>query len=282
MSDDGIQTLVDGLTFAEGPRWHEGKLWFSDFYSHRVLTLDGEGRIETIVEVPGRPSGLGWMPEGKLLVVSMLDRRLLRLDTGGLETVADLGHLASGPCNDMVVDGAGRAYVGNFGFDRHQGEAERTTCLVRVDPDGSSRAVADGLLFPNGTAITPDGTTLIVAETFANRLTAFHIEADGGLTGRRTFAQFDDVFPDGICLDAEGAVWIADPRGKRLVRVFDGGRIARTISTGERGSYACMLGGDDRRTLYVCTNVDSGPAAAATQYGQIDAVRVTVPGAGLP
>jgi sugar lactone lactonase YvrE len=282
MNDNGIRTLVDGLSFAEGPRWREGKLWFSDFYTHRVLTLDGRGQIEMIAEVPGRPSGLGWTPEGKLLVVSMADRRLLRLDGDGLSTVADLSHLASGPCNDMVVDAAGRAYVGNFGFDRHQGEAERTTSLARVDPDGSSRAVADELLFPNGAAITPDGATLIVAETFANRLTAFSILADGGLSDRRTFAQFDDVFPDGICLDAEGAVWIADPRGKRVLRVFDGGRVAETISTGERGSYACMLGGDDRCTLYICTNVDSGPGVAEARAGQIDAVRVTVPGAGLP
>ncbi len=278
-----MQTLVDGLTFAEGPRWHEGKLWFSDFYSHRVLTLDDHGKVETVVEVPGRPSGLGWTPAGDLLVVSMLDRSLLRLGAGGeLKAVADLSHLASGPCNDMVVDVAGRAYVGNFGFDRHQGEAQCTTCLVRVDPDGSSREAADELLFPNGAAITPDGGTLIVAETFANRLTAFDVAADGGLSGRRSFAQFEDVFPDGICLDAEGAVWIADPRGKRVLRVFDGGRVAETISTGERGSYACMLGGDDRCTLYICTNVDSGPGIAEGRTGQIEALRVIVPGAGLP
>ena len=180
-----LDVLVDGLTFPEGPRWHGGRLWFSDFYSHRVLAADRTGRLETIVEVPQRPSGLGWTRDGKLLVVSMLDRRLLRLDGGRLAVVADLSALATGPCNDMVVDGHGRAWVGNFGFDRHRGEAQRTTCIVRVDPDGKATKAADDLLFPNGTVITPDGKTLIVGETFAHRLTAFDVAADGTLSKRR-------------------------------------------------------------------------------------------------
>src|SRR5438128_5702543 len=168
-AEASMDTLVDGLTFPEAPRWRDGKLWFSDFYTHRVLTVDPRGTLETVVEVPQRPSGLGWTPDGALLVVSMLDRRLLRVDGGKLRVVADLSTLATGPCNDMVVDAAGRAYVGNFGFDRHRGEPPRTTCLARIDPDGAVTRAADELSFPNGTIITPDGRTLIVAETLAHR-----------------------------------------------------------------------------------------------------------------
>src|SRR5581483_10148166 len=255
-----MDLIVDGLTFAEGPRWHEGALWFSDFFSKRVLRVDVAGYVDVVAEVPQRPSGLGWRPDGTLLIVSMLDRRLLRLDGDALSVVADLSPLAGGPCNDMVVDGHGRAYVGNFGSDRHKGEPLRNTCLVRVDPDGSVVRAADDLTFPNGTVITPDGRTLIVAETFGHRLTAFDVAADGALSRRRVFAELDGCFPDGICLDAEGAVWVADARNPRVIRVLDGGRIERTVSTGDRPAFACMLGGDDRQTLYVCTCTGSGPA----------------------
>ena len=272
--------LLAGLRFAEAPRWHDGKLWFSDFYTHRVLTLDLDGKTETIVEVPQQPSGLGWAPDGTLLIVSMLDHRLLAFSGGVLTERADLSAYATGPCNDMAVDSAGRAYIGNFGFE--PGAAQRTTCIVRADPDGSTTMAADDLLFPNGTVITPDGATLIVGETFANRLTAFDIGAGGALSKRRVFAQFDGVFPDGICLDAEGAVWVADPVGHRVVRVFEGGRIERTISTGALGSYACMLGGPARTTLFIVTNSGSGAAAAAKTDGRIECVEVDVPGAGLP
>jgi sugar lactone lactonase YvrE len=277
-----MDVVVDGLTFPEAPRWRDGKLWFSDFYSHRVLTVDPAGHLQTVAEVPQQPSGLGWTPDGVVLVVSMLDRRLLRLEGGRLGAVADLSALATGPCNDMVVDGAGRAYVGNFGFDRHRGEPPRTTCIARVDPDGSVTRAADDLLFPNGTVITPDGARLVVAETLAHRLTAFDVGAGGALSGRRLFARIDECFPDGICLDAEGAVWVADARTPRVLRVRDGGRIDRTISTGDRFAYACMLGGDDRRTLFVCTNTGSGPAMAGKRDGRIEAIGVDVPGAGWP
>jgi sugar lactone lactonase YvrE len=277
-----FEVLVDGLTFPEAPRWRDGRLWFSDFYSFRVLAVDLDGRAQTIAEVPRRPSGLGWTPDGALLIVSMLDRSLFRFEGGQLSKVADLSALAGGLCNDMVVDVRGRAYVGNFGYDRHAGEAPRTTCIVRVDPDGRVVRAAEDLLFPNGTVITPDGKTLIVGETFAHRLTAFDIDADGSLSNRRIFAQIEGLSPDGICLDAEGAIWVADPFGKKLVRVFDGGRVERTIATGERGAYACMLGGHDRRTLFVCTNTGSGPAMGQKRDGRIDFMRVDVPGAGLP
>src|SRR3954469_11453540 len=277
-----LETLIDGLTFPEAPRWHDGKLWFSDFYSLRVLAVDLRGNARTVVEVPERPSGLGWRPDGTLLIVSMRDRSLYRLDAHQLVRVADLSAMTSGLCNDMVVDAHGRAYVGNFGYDRHAGEEPRTTCIVRIDLDGRVVRAADDLLFPNGTIITQDGKTLIVGETFAHRLTAFDNAADGSLDNRRVFAHIDGLYPDGICLDEEGAVWVADPWGKRVVRVLDGGRIERTISTGERGAYACMLGGDDRRTLFICTNTGSGPTMAEKRDGRIDFLRVDVPGAGLP
>jgi sugar lactone lactonase YvrE len=281
-SEVRMDVVVDRLTFPEGPRWHDGKLWFSDFYTHRVLTVDRAGRLETVVEVPQRPSGLGWTPDGALLVVSMLDRRLLRVDGGTLRVVADLSPVATGPCNDMVVDTVGRAYVGNFGFDRHRGEAPCTAGLARVDPDGRLSRAADELSFPNGAVITPDGRTLIVAETLAHRLTAFDVAGDGGLSNRRPFAALGGCFPDGICLDAEGAVWVADARTPRVLRVFDGGRIERTIATGTRFAFACMLGDDDRRTLYLCTSTGSGPAMADKRDGAIERARVDVPGAGLP
>jgi sugar lactone lactonase YvrE len=278
-----LATLLDGLTFPEGPRWHDGRLWFSDFYTQRVVAVDLAGRAETMVEVPPRPSGLGWTPDGALLVVSMLDRRVLRVENGTRRVLADLSSVATGPCNDMVVDGRGRAYVGNFGYDRHKGEAPRTTCLARVDPDGRVTRAAEDLFFPNGTVITPDGRTMIVAETQGHRLTAFDVALDGRLDNRRVWAALDDsVFPDGICLDAEGAIWVSDARGTALLRVREGGQIAGTVSTGARYAFACMLGGPDRRTLFACTSTGSGPGMADKRDGAIETVRVDVPGAGLP
>lgn len=277
-----LKILVDGLTFPEGPRWRDGRLYFSDFYSHRVLAVDMAGKLETIVSVPQQPSGLGWAPDGALLIVSMLDQKLMRFAGGKLSAVGDMSALATGPCNDMVVDAKGRAYVGNFGFDRHKGEPERTACLARVDPDGRVSKAADDLKFPNGTVITPDGKTLIVGETIGNRLTAFDIATDGTLSGRRVWADLGANFPDGICLDAEGAIWVADPRNGKVVRVHEGGRISRTIETAPRGSYACILGGPDRKTLFVATNSGSGPAAAGKTDGRIETTGVDVPGAGLP
>ena len=277
-----LEVLLDGLKFGEGPRWHDGKLWFSDFYAHRVATVDLDGRDETIVEVPQRPSGLGWTLKGELLVVSMLDRRVLRFDGKALHLYADLAALAPGLCNDMVVDAAGRAYVGNFGYDRHNNAPPRNTRIIRVDPDGRAASVGGEIHFPNGMVITPDGRTLIVAETFAHRLGAFDVGADGALANYRVFAALDGVYPDGICLDAEGAVWVSDARGQRVLRVLPGGRIAQAVDTGERRSFACMLGGADRRTLFVITNTGSGPTMAEKSDGRIETIRVDVPGAGLP
>ena len=190
--------------------------------------------------------------------------------------------MASFHCNDMVVDELGRAYVGNFGFDLHAGQPQVSTNLIRVEPDGRAKIAAEDLLFPNGTVITPDGRTLIVAESFAGRLTAFDVGDDGSLSNRRVWAQLEGVAPDGICLDAEGAIWVANAAGHSVQRVFEGGRIERTISVGELTAYACMLGGPERKTLFICTCSGSGADVAQKTDGRIETINVDVAGAGLP
>jgi sugar lactone lactonase YvrE len=278
--------VVDDLCFAEGPRWHDGRLWFSDMHDHQVLSFDpASGEIEVVVEVPGQPSGLGWRPDGTMLVVSMVDRRLLAVCDGRTEEVADLSALAPFHCNDMVVDARGNAYVGNFGFDLHDSDADQcTTNLVLVTPDGDARVVADELFFPNGCVITPDGATLVVGESFSGFLTAFTIAEDGSLHDRREWARVRGAVPDGICLDAHGAIWLASPISHQILRVAEGGEVLDEVRTNdERQPFACMLGGPDRRTLYVCTAIDSEPVGArAARAGRIEAVEVDVPGAGLP
>lgn len=281
--------LVDGLVFGECPRWHNGKLWFSDMQAYEVMTVDLEGRTEMVVGVPGQPSGLGWLPDGRLLVVSMTDRRLLRLDSEGLVEVADLSNLASFHCNDMVVDQQGRAYVGHFGYNMLGGEGFKMADIILVMPDGHARVVADEMAFPNGTVITTDGRTLIVGETFAARLTAFDIEPDGSLGGRRIWAQLsghlvgtkpEGVFPDGICLDAEGAVWVASPTSGEVLRVREGGEVTHRIEVSNQ-AFACMLGGSERHTLFIMTAETAIPEEAK-RSGRIETVQVDVPGAGLP
>jgi len=281
MSHD-TKILLDGLLFPEGPRWHEGKLWFSDMQGLHVSTVDLNGNTEKIVEVKASPSGLGWLPDGRLLVVSMIDRRLLRLDPIGLVEIADLRELASFHCNDMVVDKMGRAYIGNFGFDLAANAPVEPAEIVLVDPDGTSRVVAEEVYFPNGTVITPDDRTLIVAETWGNCLTAFDIEADGSLKNRRTWAKLNDVHPDGICLDSEGAIWLAAPYPGEVLRVQEGGNITHRLNVTTK-PYACMLGGAERRTLFVCTAGSSNPDEVhAESNGKIEIIDVDIPGAGRP
>lgn len=280
-----LRTVVEGLQFAEGPRWHAGRLWFSEMYGQRVLSVDPHGgEVRTEAEVPGQPSGLGWLPDDRLLVVSMRNRRLLRREDGGeLVEVADLSRVATFDCNDMVVDRVGRAYVGNFGFDLHGGEEPRSAAIARVDPDGAVTIAADDLAFPNGTVITPDGGTLIVAETFGSRLTAFDVGPDGSLSNRRVWAQLEGAVPDGICLDAEAAVWCASPVSNEVLRVSEGGSVQAKVLTGDRGAYACMLGGDDGRDLFVCTATTFEPGAGLSEdSARIEVTRVEVAGAGLP
>lgn len=274
--------LLDGLVFGESPRWHDGKLWFSDMHAHRVMTVDLKGKAETVIEVPGQPSGLGWLPDGRLLVVSMTDRRLLRLDPDGLAEVADLRELASYHCNDMVVDRLGRAYIGNFGFDLIVQQPFTPAEIVLVTPDGDARVVADDLAFPNGTVITPDGHTLIVAETYGACLTAFQIEPDGSLTRRHLWAQLEQVVPDGICLDAGGAIWVASPGSGEVLRVREGGEVSHHIRVSTQ-AFACMLGGPQRRTLFVLTAETMHPDEARDKASsRVEIAEVDVPGAGLP
>jgi sugar lactone lactonase YvrE len=274
--------LLGGLSFPEGPRWRDGRLWLSDFYQHQVMTVDMDGNSAVVASVPNQPSGLGWLPDGRLLVVSMLDRCLLRMEGDGLVQHADLSAIATGSCNDMVVDAQGRAYVGNFGFDRYKGEPQRLATLALVHPDGRVVPAADGLAFPNGTVISDDGAQLIIGETQANRLTAFRVADDGSLHDRRVFADLGENFPDGICLDAEGAVWVSDPRNNEVIRVLDGGEVTHRLSTGDLGAYACMLGGPERKTLFVLANSGSGLDAAAKRDGCVLITQVDVAGAGLP
>jgi sugar lactone lactonase YvrE len=278
-----LDTLLDGLCFGEGPRWHEGRLWLSDMHAHTVLTVDLDGKREDVAYVDGKPSGLGWLPDGRLLVVSMHERRLLRREPDGRFAIhADLSSFTPSLCNDMVVDARGRAYVGNFGFDFERGEKPATTVLVRVDPDGHAAVAADEMRFPNGSVITPDGSTLIVGESFGGCLTAFTIDADGSLSARREWAKLEGAVPDGICLDAENAVWVASPVSNEVLRVREGGAIAERIPAGRR-AIACMLGGPDRRTLFVLTS--DGIAAEeclARRSARVEITRVDVPGAGFP
>ncbi len=284
--------LAGGLHFGEAPRWHNDALWFSDFFDYAVKTVDLAGHVKVKVSMSDRPSGLGWLPDGRLLIVSMTARSVLRLDNHQLVLHADLSNIATFHCNDMVVDAVGRAYVGNFGFDLDTNEINGTldhvlathggAVMARVDPDGSTHAAADGLMFPNGTVITPDGRTLIVAESFGRRLTAFDIDDGGSLSNRRVWADLGQRVPDGICLDAEGAVWVANPVARECFRVAEGGEILDIIETDNR-CFACMLGGPDRSTLFMLTSQYSlAVEAAVRRTGNVLIAEVGTSGAGLP
>ncbi len=295
MGSRELNTLLEGGHFFEAPRWRDGRWWISDFYSYTVQTVDADGNAETVLEVEGQPSGLGWMPDGALLVISMTDHTILRRgDTGAVTVHADLTEHCGGHLNDMVVDEAGRAYAGNFGWDLMGGEAPRAAVLVRVETDGSASVFADDLVFPNGSVITPDGGTLIVAETFAGRLSVFSLE-----TGERTTWQvgaevplgpIEEMMsqatfaPDGITLDAEGHVWAADGLAARVCRIAPGGEIVEEIAMPEGlGVFACQLGGDDGRTLVMCAAPDffEAPRRAAREAVLLTTT-VDVPHAGLP
>ena len=270
--------LIGGLGFPEGPRWHEGRLWFSDFGDRVVRAVDMDGTAREVVHVPARPSGLGWLPDGSLLVVAMTDRRVLRVTTAETSEHADLSSFTVTACNDMVVDAAGNAYVGYMGFDLFERPLQpKPASLILVRPDGSANAVAPDLMFPNGVVLSPDGRTLIVAETFGRRLTAFDVAPDATLSRRRVFAELPDRAPDGICIDRTCAVWVADAIGKACVRVLPGGTITDVIPT-ERGCYACALGGPDGRTLFLCTAEGYDPGSQALRTGSIEMVRVNEPG----
>jgi sugar lactone lactonase YvrE len=287
------RTLTGGLYFGEGPRWHDGRLWLSDFYAHAVKSVSLAGDLRTEFEIDDQPSGLGWTPKGDMLIVSMTRRQVLRRTLGGQISVhADLGHIATYHCNDMVVDAAGGAYVGNFGFNLDEAIAERgvpdvlanhpTAKLAYVAPDGTTRIAAEDMHFPNGPVITPDGKTLILGETLAACLTAFDIGPNGDLSNRRVWAPLSPAVPDGICLDAEGAIWVANPIAPECRRIAQGGEVLEVIDTGQ-ACFACMLGGDDGRTLFMLTADSSDhEAAAKTQTGRILIASVDSPRAGRP
>ncbi|MBO0728439.1 MAG: SMP-30/gluconolactonase/LRE family protein [Acidimicrobiaceae bacterium] len=287
MADRSLNLLVGTGTFYEGPRWHEDRWWVSDFYRQTVFAITPDGAQEAVMKVDQQPSGLGWLPDGTMLVVSMKDRRLLRRTTGGqVDEVADLSRMAPWHLNDMVVDQQGRAWIGNFGFDLMAGASPVATNLIRVDPDGTAAVVAEDLNFPNGSVVTPDGRTLIVGESGAQRYTAFTIAGDGHLDDRRVWAQMSDpaVTPDGCALDAENHIWAADAYGQRCVRVAEGGAVVDEVRAPDGlGVYACMLGGQDGRTLLMCC------APSHLEHERVSAtdamlftVEVEVPHAGCP
>jgi sugar lactone lactonase YvrE len=281
MSDPKV--LLTGLVLGESPRWHDGRLWFSDWGAQEVIAVDLDGNSEVIVRVPSFPFCIDWLPDGRLLVVSARDRSLLRRELdGSLVAHADLSGISDKPWNEIVVDGRGNAYLNNIGFDFPAGEV-RPGVLALVTPEGSARQVADGVAFPNGMAVTPDNSTLIVAESYASRLSAFDIAADGSLANRRVWADLGGGVPDGICLDAEGAVWYADVPNKRCGRVREGGEVLQTVEL-DRGCFACMLGGPDGRTLFLIAA--EWPAAASQsggpRTGQVLTIQAPAAHAGRP
>lgn len=283
--------MASGFSYLESPRWRDGRVWLSDFYTHQVVAIEPDsGRVETMCEVEGQPSGIGWLPDDTMLVVSMLDQRLLRLVDGTLIEHADLSGHIQWPANDMVVDDVGRAWVGNFGYDLMSNSLPQSTQLLRVDQDGSIVVAAEELMFPNGTVI--DETTLVIAETVGRKLTSFTVGSDGSLIDRRVWADFNSasmrgqtgrpVLPDGIALDAEGCIWVADSLSGRVLRVVEGGVVTEEIAVGT-GTFACMLGGQNGTTLFIC----AAPSyleheRSTTREGNLLAVEVDVPRAGLP
>jgi sugar lactone lactonase YvrE len=280
------QTLISGLVIGESPRWHEDRLWFSNWGAREIMAVDVGGNREVMARVPTTvPFCFDWLPDGRMLVVSGPETLLLRMEPDGtLVTHADLGGLVAG-LNEIVVDGRGNAYVNGGDFDFETGEGAESGVVVLVDPDGSVRQVADNIVFGNGMAVAPDNSTLIVAESWARRLSAFDIAADGGLSNRRVWADLGDDPPDGICMDAEGAVWYATVPNKRCVRVREGGEVLQSIET-DLACFACMLGGEDGTTLFIMGAEWLGPENMDVLFqsntGQVLTVEAPAPGAGWP
>jgi len=279
-----LTRLTSDVCFGEAPRWREGKLWFSDIRGHRVKTVDLSGLVETILETDFEPSGLGWLLDGSMVVVSMIDHCVMRYDGEALTKLADVSHLSGGKLNDMVVDQFGHIYMSNLGYDYEKGEERVTTNIVRVDADGSSQAATPGVLCPNGMAITADGKTLIVGQSASAEVLGFDLAKDGTVSNRQVYAELPEGrIADGICVDAEGAVWVASPITKEFVRIKKGGEVTDIISTGERHAIACMLGGEDRKTLFCMTSAGIHLSASPEVLeGAIEIATVDVPGAGWP
>jgi sugar lactone lactonase YvrE len=275
-----LETILSGRAFLEGPRWHDGALFVSDMHGGEVLRVTLDGSHEVVATVPQSPSGLGWLPDGRMLIVSMDDRRLVRLEPdGSLAEAADCSKVAPNEINDMIVDRHGHAFISQFGYDMHHGGKFKKAALLRVDPDGSVHEVADEMSIANGMIITCDERTLVVAESTGRVLTAFDLADDGSISNRRVWAELTD-FPDGICLDAEDGVWISAPGGDRFVRVIEGGEVTDVIETPGRHAIACQLGGPDGRTLFCCTSPTLGNPDESRQVrgAKVEVTQVRVPG----
>jgi sugar lactone lactonase YvrE len=272
------QRFADDFIFLEAPRWHAGELWVSDVFDHRVYALALDGSRRQVCEVPHRPSGLGFLPDGTLIVVSSKDRKLLRVEDGSTTVYADLSGHASGDVNDFAIDSLGRVYVGNFGYDYDAGEPRKTTALHRVDPDGAIRTAAEGVEFPNGSVFINDGRTLVVAETWLSRLTAFDVDERGELSNRQVFADLGRSEPDGIWPDAEGAIWVACFNTGEFLRVLDGGKVTDRLQF-EGRSVSCTLGGEDGRQLFCSVYAGSvDEIVARKRLGTLFTVTVDTPG----
>ncbi|MCX5493472.1 SMP-30/gluconolactonase/LRE family protein [Kaistia dalseonensis] len=279
VTEPQVETLLTGLLLGESPRWHDGRLWFSDWGAGEIMTVDPAGAHETILPVRALPFSLDFLPDGRMLIVAN-SAVLCREADGAVRPYADLSALSTKPWNEIVIDGRGNAYVNTINFD-FPGGAFQPGIVALVTPDGRVRQVADDVAFPNGMAVTPDNATLILAESYGNRLTAFDIDADGGLSGRRVWATLEGCYPDGICLDAEGAVWYADVPNRRCVRVSAGGAVLQSVAV-DRGCFACMLGGADGRTLFILAAEWHGVTDSPVQTGVVLTARVSVPAAGWP
>jgi sugar lactone lactonase YvrE len=278
-----VNVLLTGLVFPESPRWHDGRLWVADWGGQQLVAVDLDGANEVAAKLPSFPSCIDFLPDGRLLMVSAHDGRLLRREQDGtLVTHAELSGLAGHAWNDIVVDDRGNAYVNNIGFDFPGGEFA-PGILAMATPDGAARQVADGFAFPNGVAVLADGSTLVQSESYANRLTAFDIDPDGSLSNRRVWAELGEGVPDGICADAEGAVWYADVPNRRCVRVREGGDVLQSVEV-DRGCFACMLGGPDGSTLFIVANEWGGAEemTGGAAQGQVLTVQAPAPHAGRP
>lgn len=298
--------VAEGFHFLEGPRWHENKLWFSDMHGYKVYNMDTSGNISTIAEIPEQPSGLGWLPDGSLIIVSMLDRRLMKLKNGELSIHADMSQLTPFQCNDMVISKDGTAYVGNFGTESVESKINKT-CLISVSVEGEAKICTYGLLFPNGTVISSDGKELIVGETFGGNLTSFEINESGELANRAIWARVMPLHfkiitsiirflniplkesnstpfpvPDGICLDSDNGIWIASPTTSEVIRYKKGGKITDRIVT-PQPAYACMLGGENGKELFILTAGSSNPQfCKENKTGEIYKIGVEYEGSGKP
>jgi sugar lactone lactonase YvrE len=277
-----VQTLLSGRTFVESPRWHNGRLWFSDWLTQEIVSVDLGGRSEVMFRVASFPFSMDWLPNGRLVATSGT-QILCEQPDGSLATYADLSSLCKKGLNEIVVDGRGNIYVNDVGFDLMSGEKFAPGIIVLLTPNGTARQVADGIAFPNGMAVTPDNSTLIVAESYGKKLTAFDIKPDGSVSNRRVWADLGNGIPDGICMDADNAVWYGDVPNKRCVRVREGGEVLQVINL-DRGCFACILGGGDGKTLFMMAaewhGVSKMPDGART--GQVLTIEAPAPGAGWP